>query len=78
MRSLFVFLIRAQRIAAPAWRSLLGSPGSCCRFHPTCSEYAEEAVRHHGVGRGLLLSLRRLARCHPWGGSGWNPVKETL
>lgn len=45
-----------------------------CRFQPTCSEYAAEAIRKHGVRRGGLLALRRLSRCHPWGGSGFDPV----
>jgi putative membrane protein insertion efficiency factor len=47
-----------------------------CRFLPTCSDYALEAIHKHGAGRGLALSLRRLARCHPWGGSGYDPVPE--
>ena len=45
-----------------------------CRFTPTCSEYAMEAVRVHGVGRGLLLAARRLSRCRPFGGGGHDPV----
>lgn len=45
-----------------------------CRFTPTCSEYALEAIRTHGFLRGTLLALRRLSRCHPWGGSGYDPV----
>jgi uncharacterized protein len=45
-----------------------------CRYLPSCSDYALEALAHHGVLRGLLLALRRLARCHPWGGSGYDPV----
>ena len=45
-----------------------------CRYLPTCSNYAEEAVARHGVVRGTLLSLRRVARCHPLGGSGLDPV----
>ena len=45
-----------------------------CRFTPTCSAYAVEAVMTHGVLRGGWLALKRLARCHPWGGSGYDPV----
>lgn len=46
----------------------------CCRFAPTCSEYALEALRRHGSWRGGWLALRRIMRCHPWGGSGYDPV----
>ncbi len=48
----------------------------CCRFHPTCSHYAAEAVAKHGVLRGGALALTRIARCHPWGGAGYDPVPE--
>jgi putative membrane protein insertion efficiency factor len=50
--------------------------GRSCRFLPTCSEYAEEALRKHGAARGSWLALRRIARCHPWGGSGFDPVPD--
>jgi len=47
-----------------------------CRYEPTCSEYARIAIERHGAGRGSWLALRRLARCHPFGGSGLDPVPE--
>lgn len=45
-----------------------------CRYTPTCSQYALEALRKHGPIKGLCLTLKRLLRCHPWGGSGYDPV----
>ena len=45
-----------------------------CRFQPTCSQYAIEALRKHGPLRGSWLTLKRILRCHPWGGSGYDPV----
>lgn len=45
-----------------------------CRFAPSCSEYAEDAIRLHGWMRGSGLALRRLLRCHPWSEGGWEPV----
>lgn len=47
-----------------------------CRFLPTCSDYAEEALVSHGPIAGGWLALRRICRCHPWGGSGYDPVPE--
>lgn len=48
--------------------------GGHCRFAPSCSEYGMEAVARHGALRGGLLAARRIGRCHPWGGSGYDPV----
>jgi putative membrane protein insertion efficiency factor len=48
--------------------------GQGCRFTPTCSVYAQDAIGRHGAPRGSWLALRRLLRCHPWGGSGFDPV----
>lgn len=45
-----------------------------CRFTPTCSQYAVEAIQKHGPLKGLYLAIRRILRCHPWGGSGYDPV----
>lgn len=48
--------------------------GPKCRYQPTCSHYAVEALKKHGLFKGFWLAIRRLARCHPWGRSGWDPV----
>ncbi|MBO5771147.1 MAG: membrane protein insertion efficiency factor YidD [Alistipes sp.] len=68
VRAPFVALIRFYQLCI----SPLTPPS--CRFTPTCSQYALEALRRHGVVRGLWLALKRIARCHPWGGSGYDPV----
>jgi hypothetical protein len=67
----------AHLVALPvrAYR-LLWSPwvGHNCRYQPTCSAYALEALERHGALRGAWLALRRIGRCHPWGGMGYDPV----
>jgi uncharacterized protein len=68
LRSFLLTLIRFYRTAI----SPLTPPS--CRFNPTCSAYAQEAIKTHGVARGLWLFLRRFARCHPFGGKGYDPV----
>jgi len=52
--------------------------GSNCRFHPTCSAYAVEALSSHGSTRGLWLAVRRLGKCHPWNEGGYDPVPQTI
>ncbi len=61
-------LVRVYQFTLGPWM------GGRCRFHPSCSEYAIEAYRTRGVLRGTWLTLRRLARCHPLGGHGFDPV----
>lgn len=63
-----VQLVRAYRLVISP---LLGMN---CRFQPSCSTYTIEALEQHGILRGTLLAARRIARCHPWGGSGYDPV----
>jgi hypothetical protein len=60
--------VRAYRLVLSPW------VGQSCRYHPSCSAYAMEALETHGAIRGGWLTLRRLARCHPWGGSGIDNV----
>jgi len=47
---------------------------STCRYSPTCSNYAKDAIMKHGVFKGTWLAIRRISKCHPWGGSGYDPV----
>jgi uncharacterized protein len=50
--------------------------GRKCRYLPTCSEYASDAITKHGSGRGSLMAFARVCRCHPWGGHGFDPVPD--
>lgn len=75
--SLIVLALRGYKlILSPMLHALTGGPGSGCRFEPSCSVYFSEAVEKHGVIRGGWLGVRRLARCHPWGGCACDPVPE--
>ncbi|CAN5758912.1 N/A [soil metagenome] len=65
---------RALRWVVRAYQGLRAGRPSPCRFEPSCSTYAMEALELHGAGRGSLLALRRLSRCRPFGGHGWDPV----
>jgi putative membrane protein insertion efficiency factor len=66
---LVLFLIAAYRVLL----SPLKPP--TCRFHPTCSAYARDAILRHGLGQGCWLAVKRLSRCHPWHPGGYDPVK---
>ena len=68
MKTLLLGLLRAYQYAL---RPLLGAN---CRFYPSCSDYAREAIERHGAVRGVWLASRRLARCHPYHAGGYDPV----
>ncbi|MBI1776815.1 MAG: membrane protein insertion efficiency factor YidD [Proteobacteria bacterium] len=61
-------LIKAYRLVVSPWL------GCNCRYLPSCSEYALDALHDHGAATGSWLMLRRILRCHPWGGAGYDPV----
>lgn len=67
-------LVRIYQVCISPLLGWLGGPATGCRFQPTCSKYCIEALETHGCVRGSWLTLRRLGRCHPWGGSGPDPV----
>ena len=67
-----IILIRAyQLIISPML-------GSNCRFAPTCSEYAIESFKSHGLIKGLFFSIKRIGKCHPWGGHGYDPIPTKI
>jgi|TARA_Y100001949_G_scaffold162702_1_gene155959 hypothetical protein len=70
-KKIFFILVRAYQI--------LFSPliGQNCRFSPTCSNYAIQAVNSFGILKGMQLAITRILRCHPWGGFGYDPVKQS-
>ena len=70
MKAILIAAIRFYRL------TLSGFLGRRCRYLPTCSEYASGAIEKHGAWHGGLLAISRIARCHPWGGAGFDPVPE--
>jgi putative membrane protein insertion efficiency factor len=76
LRRVLCFLIQAYRLlVSPAQVYLFGAQGGC-RFTPTCSQYAMEAIREHGALAGSVLAARRICRCHPLGECGHDPVPK--
>ena len=72
MRALLMSLVRGYRLLLSPWI------GSACRFEPTCSVYSLQALEQHGAAAGSYLTVRRLARCHPWCEGGLDPVPQEL
>ena len=70
IRAALITLVRGYRLLLSPWL------GSACRFEPTCSVYALQALEQHGASAGTYLTLRRLARCHPWCDGGLDPVPQ--
>lgn len=68
MARFFLILIRCYQVTISPWI------GPRCRFFPTCSTYAYQAIYKYGSLKGAGLALKRIARCHPWGGSGYDPI----
>lgn len=65
---ILIGIVRLYQVAISPWTP------AACRYRPTCSTYAIEAIGRHGSGKGGWMALKRIGRCHPWGGSGWDPV----
>lgn len=68
MKRVLIALIKGYRLLLSPWW------GRQCRFTPTCSEFAEEAIERHGAVQGTWLAMRRVSRCHPWRAGGFDPV----
>jgi uncharacterized protein len=68
MKTVLIALIKGYRLLLSPWW------GRQCRFTPTCSEFAQEAIERHGALQGTWLAMRRVSRCHPWRAGGYDPV----
>ncbi|HLL95785.1 MAG TPA: membrane protein insertion efficiency factor YidD [Spirosoma sp.] len=68
MKSVLIGFVRVYQVILSPYIS------NACRYTPTCSQYTIEAIRKHGAIRGGWLGLKRMGRCHPWGGHGYDPV----
>lgn len=69
MKQIVIFVVRAYRLLLSPYL-----PPSC-RYQPTCSQYAEEALDKYGALKGGMIALKRISRCHPWGGHGYDPLR---
>lgn len=68
MSWLLIKLVQLYRVTLSHWL------GGHCRYQPTCSQYAIDAIKKHGPIKGAWMAIKRIARCHPWGGGGYDPA----
>ena len=68
LKAVIILLIKFYQKAVSPW-----TPASC-RYNPTCSSYSIDAFQKHGLWKGFVLTIKRIGSCHPWGGSGYDPV----
>ena len=68
LKAVVILLIKIYQKAVSPW-----TPASC-RYNPTCSSYSIDAFQKHGLWKGFILTIKRIGSCHPWGGSGYDPV----
>jgi putative membrane protein insertion efficiency factor len=73
---ILIFAVRVYRLTVSPAQTFLFGAHSGCRFTPTCSVYAMDAVREHGALTGTILAAKRICRCHPWGKCGHDPVPK--
>jgi len=78
MKAIILFLIRVYQKTLSPDHGLFSSlhPNGYCRFHPTCSMYAHEAIERFGIFRGGWMAIKRIGRCHPWATPGFDPVPK--
>jgi uncharacterized protein len=74
VQHILIYLLRVYRWTLSPAQTFLFGPGTGCRYTPSCSAYAGEAVAGHGAVLGSWLAVKRVCRCHPWGGCGHDPV----
>jgi uncharacterized protein len=72
LKSVLLMLLRAYKLGISPYL------GQNCRFYPSCSEYAAEAIRQHGAAKGSMLAAKRLCKCHPWHAGGLDPVPNKV
>jgi len=75
---ILILAIRVYRLLISPAQLFLFGPSGGCRYQPSCSKFAGEAIQTHGAWRGSLLTAGRICRCHPWGGCGHDPVPKPV